>query len=145
MLKLKYEKTEVLVFSFPYFTGMLQQPHLQTGYASVRASDLACNLGVLFVNTLDISEHHNTVCTASFMQLRHCRSIKGTLTHDLFETFTDSFIIRVWIIVMPSCMVCLRLLMGTKKFSVLKSLHWLPMEKVLVLYIMPWMIRFQNM
>ena len=71
MLKLNDEKTEVLVISTPYFTERLHETHLIIGDDSVQASESARNLGVIFDNTLDMSNHIKTVCRASFMQQIH--------------------------------------------------------------------------
>jgi len=148
MLKLNDEKTEVLVISTPYFTDRLHETHLRIGDANVQASESARNLGVIFDNTLDMSNHIKTVCRASFMQLRHLRSIKDTLTRDSLEKVTHAFIgsrldyCNALLYGLPQSSIsklqriqnaAARLLTGTKKFDhitpVLKSLHWLPVEK----------------
>ena len=84
MLKLNDDKTEVLVISLPPFIERLHETHIRIGYANVQASESARNHGVIFDNGL--------VCRISFMQLRHLRSIKDTLTQDSLEKFTHAFI-----------------------------------------------------
>ena len=148
VLKRNDEKTEVLVITTPYFTDKLKETNLRVGDASVRASESACNLGVMFDNTLDMSHHIKTVCRASFMHLRHLRSIKDAPTHDSYEKVIHTFIssrldyCNALLYGLPQSSIsklqriqnaAARLLTGTKKFGhitpVLKSLHWLPVEK----------------
>ena len=96
----------------------------------------------------NLSNHINTVCRASFMQLRHVRYIKATLICDSLEKVTHAFIglhqnycnallygLSQSSISKLQCIqnVPARLLMGTTKFNpitpALKSLHRLPVEK----------------
>ena len=69
------EKTEVLVISTPDFTDKLKETHWKIGDASVRASESACNPGVMFDNTHDMSDHIKTVCKASFRHLDYCNAL----------------------------------------------------------------------
>ena len=62
MLKLNDEKTEVLVISTPYFTDRLHETKLRIDDTGVQASESARNLGVIFDNNLDMSNHIKTVC-----------------------------------------------------------------------------------
>ena len=80
MLKVNDEKTEVLVISAPCFTEKLKETHRIVGDTSGRASESARNLGVMFDNALDMSDHIKIVCRASFRHLKHLRSIKDALT-----------------------------------------------------------------
>jgi hypothetical protein len=148
LLKLNDEKTEVLVISTPHFRSKFQGSELKIGESNVQASESARNLGVIFDNTLNMSDHIKAVCRASFLQLRNIRSIKDALTHESLEKVIHAFIssrldyCNALLCGLPqSCISKLqriqnaaaRLLTGTKKFDhitpVLKSLHWLPVEK----------------
>ena len=76
MLKLIEGKTEVLFISTHYFTDKLKECHLRFGDAIVRASESARNIGVMFDNNVDMSDHIKSVCRTSFSHLRNLRSIK---------------------------------------------------------------------
>ena len=55
MLKLSDEETEVLVTSTPSFTDRLHETRIKIRDTSVQASESACNLGVIFDNSLEMS------------------------------------------------------------------------------------------
>ena len=63
------DKTEVLAISTPLFTHRLHETCIKIGDVRVEASESACSRGVIFNNSLEMSNHIMTVWTASFMQL----------------------------------------------------------------------------
>ena len=75
-------KTEVLVISTHYLVERLHETQLRIDDTGVEASESAHNLGVIVDNNLEMTNRIKTVCTASFTQLRHLRSIKDTLSRD---------------------------------------------------------------
>ena len=97
------EKTEVLVTSTNCFTDRVHESQVRFGDAGSQASESARNLGVIFDNDLEMSNHIKTVCRASFTQLRYLRSINDTLTHKSFANITHTFICSC----LDYCMVCL--------------------------------------
>ncbi len=148
MLKLNDDKTEVLVMSTPYFNSRFRGTQMKIGDADVQVNDSARNLGVIFDNNLDMSDHIRTVCRASFMQLRNISSIKGALTRESLERVIHAFIssrldyCNSLLYGLPRSSIsklqriqnaAARMLTGTRKYDhitpVLKSLHWLPVEK----------------
>ena len=71
--------TKVLVISTPFFTDMLHETRIRIGDVSVQANESACNFGVMFDGSFEMSSH---------MQLRHLRSIKDTLIWDSLDEVT---------------------------------------------------------
>ena len=65
-----------------YRVGMLEECYLRVADATVRASESARNLGVMFDSNLDMSDHIKSISMASFSHLRNLTSIKDRLTHD---------------------------------------------------------------
>ena len=62
MLKLNGKKTKVLVISTPCFTDRLHhETQLRIGDAGVQASESPRNLGVIFDNNFDMSNHMKTL------------------------------------------------------------------------------------
>ena len=64
MLKLSDEKTKSCVIFTPYVTDRLHETQIRIGDAGVQENDSARNIGVIFENNPDMSNHIKTVCRA---------------------------------------------------------------------------------
>ena len=148
MLKLNDDKTDVLYIASPHFKKQLQSPVFAVDKTTVNASVSARNIGVIFDESLNMSEHISSVCKTCYLHLRNIGSIRKYLTQDACTKLVHS-------LVTSRIDYCNSLLVGLPSSSlqrlqrmlntaarivsllpkhhhitpVLHSLHWLPVEQ----------------
>jgi hypothetical protein len=146
-LKLNDDKTEFLVISSPHYQDLFINTHLQIGNSSISPSQTARNLGVMFDNVLNMSNHVTSICKSASFQLYKIRKIRNYLSQEAAAQLIHAFVTsrldycNSLLSGIPATSIfrlqriqniAARILTRTKKFDhitpVLKSLHWLPIH-----------------
>ena len=90
-LKLKCNKTEILVFSSSYCPRPALN-NLVIASETVDCSTIARNIGVIFNNSLSVLPHVTAVCKSSFFLLRNIFKIRKFLSYDACKILIHAFI-----------------------------------------------------
>ncbi len=147
-LKLNEEKTEFMYFASPYYSKRLSEPSLQVGNDLVNCSSSVRNLGAFFDRTMSMVEHVTKTTKAAYFQLRKIRYIRKYLSKSNTEKLVHAFISSrldlnnalLYGITSTQTKIlqkiqnsAARLITGVhirvEMTPVLRSLHWLPIEK----------------
>jgi hypothetical protein len=155
MLKLNDDKTEVLYITSPYFQKTLNFSDFLIDSTLITPTRSARNTGVMFDNTMTMSDHITAVCKSSHFQLRNIRSIRKYLTHDACVKLVHAFVTsridfcNSILFGLPSYQIkkLQRVLNSAARIvtllpryhhitPVLRSLHWLPVEQRIIFKIL---------
>ena len=148
MLKLNDSKTEFMVISPKHLAHNVPQiSSLRVGDTDVQAVSSAKNIGVIMDKHLTMKDHVNTLCKASYMQLRNIGKIRKYLTDDSAATMIHSFVtsrldsLNALLYGLPDCILkrlqliqnqAAKIVTRKKKHDhvtpLLISLHWLPIQ-----------------
>ena len=127
----------------------------EVGSATVSFSKTARNLGAVFDSAMDMKAHVNSVCRSGYMHIRTIGKIRHLLPQKVTEQLTHAFVTSR----LDSCNSLLyglpavltdklqrlqntaaRLVTRTRKYdhitSVLRQLHWLPIQQRIVFKIL---------
>lgn len=148
MLKLNDDKTEVLFITSPYFQKSLPNMSIKIDQTDIKPSSCARNIGVIFNQCSDMTDHITSVCRGSFFQLRTLGSIRRYLTPESCATLVHSFITakldycNSLLAGVPDCQIKrLQRIQNTAArivsrrprrehiSPILASLHWLPIRQ----------------
>ena len=80
MLKLKADKTEVLIFSSKYNNKIPSDQSINVGGATILLTNCARNVGTWLYSKMNMENHVNSVCRSCYAQLRHICHIRQYLT-----------------------------------------------------------------
>ena len=147
-LKLNDDKTEVLFIASPFFQKQIDCNVFMVDKTAVKPSRSARNIGVIFDNTLDMSDHITQICRISNYHLRNIGSIRKFITTDACSKLMHAFVTsridycNSLLYGLPSNQIsrlqrvlntAAHIVSLTKKYEhispVLLSLHWLPVEQ----------------
>ena len=146
-LQLNSDKTEIIVLSTrPGLQSLSLEPVRVVG-TLVQPTPCVKNLGAYFNSTLNMEDFVNKTCMASFFQLRNIRHIRPFLDASTAEKVVHAFVssridycnsllygVPVFLInkLQRVQNMAARVVTGTLKFdnisTVMKELHWLPVE-----------------
>ena len=141
-LKLNYNsKTEVIVIGAPH------RPHPQldlslVGDEHVVPASSERSLGTVFNENMTLESHVAAICKSAFFHIRNIARFKQYLSQANIETLIHEFVTcklvhcNSLLIGFTFRIVLLGLVVGGRKYdsvtSVLRQLHWLPIEKRIV-------------
>jgi len=147
-LKLNEDKTEFIMFASPYYSKRLPVTSILVGNDFVRSSDVVRNLGAHFDNQLSMDKHVIKATQAAYLHLRRIRYIRKYLSKQNTEKLVHAFITSkldlnngllygitntLTLILKKVLYSAARLVTGVgireHMTPVLKSLHWLPIDK----------------
>ena len=149
LLSLNQTKTEFLLLGLPVQLSKLSDPCLlMPSNVSIKPTDSARNLGVIFDSTLSLSQHISSVSKSCFLFIRDLRRIRNTLDFNTAHTIATSLIhsrldycnslflnlpqsqIRRLQLILNSTARAVSMTPKNCHISpVLKSLHWLKIEQ----------------
>jgi hypothetical protein len=147
-LKLNDDKTELIIMHAPTQAKHITLKDLTIGEHSIKPSNSARNLGVIFDKSLNMKDHIKKVCQAANFSLRSIRSIRHVLSTESTERLMHAFITSKLdycnsvLYGLPKTDIeklqriqnsAARLVTKTRKWEhirpILKSLHWLPISE----------------
>jgi len=76
MLKLNNDKTEVIMFSSRFKRTPLDTLSIRIGDANISPTSSVKNLGVTMDNNLTMTNHINSICQTSYINLRKINHIR---------------------------------------------------------------------
>jgi hypothetical protein len=142
------DKTEFMVISSKKLAAKIVPPSLVIGDHHIVPSTRACNLGILIDSHVTMEAHVTNICKGAYMQLRNISKLKRYLDKDSLELLVHAFITtkldycNSLLCGLPTSLIsrlqrvqnaAARILTGTPRHEhitpVLRSLHWLPVEK----------------
>ena len=91
-LKLNDDKSELLIMSSKYHQSKLTTKSLQIASSNIHASSNACNLGIIFDNTLSMDNHIKNMCKPSYFQIRKISVIRKVLDDDTAATLVHALV-----------------------------------------------------
>ena len=92
MLKLNYEKTELLYITSPYYQKSITQQSLKINQSTIMSSSSARNFGVIFDNCAQMKEQITSICRATYFHLRNIGLIRRYITSDACALLVHSLI-----------------------------------------------------
>ena len=150
VIKLNNDKSEFL-FLHSRFRHSLPPPTISVGMESIRPSQQARNLGVIFDEAMSLSPHVNTVVKGAFYHIRNISKIRKYISKSATEILIHSFVSskldfcnsvlfgaqKRGIVKLQSVQNAdARIIAGLKKrdhiTETLRDLHWLPVEERIV-------------
>ena len=90
MLKLNYDKTELMIFGSKRQLTNLHDITLRVGDLNIAPSAQVRNLGVHYDSSLTKEKHINAVCRVACMHLRNISRIRAYLTMDATRSLVNS-------------------------------------------------------
>ena len=89
-LKINDSKTELILFGTPQ---QLQKVNccVKVGQSLISPSPVVRNLGVLFDQHLDLSDHVDSICKRGYGQLRRIGQIRNYIDQNAVESIVHSF------------------------------------------------------
>jgi hypothetical protein len=156
-LKMNEGKTEFLVVGTKQQLCKVNIDHLTVGGSKINSTSAAKTLGTRLDSNLNLQEHINKTCRASFFRLNNIRRIRKYLSKESTQTLVQAFIIgrldycNSLLYGLPSVHLdklqraqnsAARIICKTSRFDhitpVLYTLHWLPIRyrvnyKILIL------------
>ena len=145
-LKLNGEKTEIVVVASPYFQNQIKSSSVfkidDTAVVPVVA---ARNIGIIFDNTMSMSNQVSSICKSVHFHLRNISKIRKQITYAACEKLIHALITsridcgnaclyriaeyqlhRLQMLIHIAARILVRCDNTTSITSVLKDLHWLP-------------------
>ena len=148
MLKLNEDKTEFIVFGSPYFSRKLSCLSINVGNANINSTTKVKNLGAFFDRNLSMSAFVMDKLKTAMFYLKNISRIRRYLTTDSAKTIVHAYVVsrldyaNSLLYGINSSLTkrlqtvqnaAARLILNAPRFDhalpLLKSLHWLPIEK----------------
>ena len=148
MLKLNEEKTEVILFTSKHGLKSLSNMTVTVGEQQQLQSSSVRDLGVIYDQHLNMSQHVRSVCRTGYYHLRNIGRIRRYLTQDATKTLVHALVTsrldycNSLLYGLPANHLakmqrlqnaCARVITRTGRRShitpVLKELHWLPVHR----------------
>ena len=145
-LKLNRDKTELLVIG-SHYRPQLGIEGINVADESIKPSDYARNIGIIFDKNITLERHVNMTCKSAFFHLRNIAKIRECLSQENAETLVHAFIsskldfCNALLYGLPQYLIdrlqyvqncAARMLTKTKRSQhitpVLRELHWLPVK-----------------
>ena len=148
-LQLNNDKTELIFILSKRLMSTISVPSsVQLGTSLIQTSTTVRNLGVVLDHTLSFQTQISSICRACYLELRRISSVRHLLSEEATKTLVSAFILSrldYCNSLLAGCPLNLlaklqkvqnnaaRLVLKSPKTShispLLKSLHWLPVEK----------------
>jgi len=144
-LKLNGEKTEIVVIASPYFQNLIDSSVFKIDDTAVVPVVAARNIGIIFDNTMSMSNQISSICKSVHFHLRNISKIRKQITYDACEKLIHALITsridcgnaclydiaeyqlnRLQMLIHIAARILVRCDYNTSITSVLKNLHWLP-------------------
>ena len=92
MLKLKADKTEVILFTSKCNANLVSDISVNVGVCEIKPTTSVRNLGAILDSRIDLEQHVNSVCRSCYVQLRQIGHIRRYLTSDATKYLVNSLV-----------------------------------------------------